>query len=228
MKAKPIIFSGPMVRAILDGTKTQTRRVIKPQYSDATFVIHEPDLGVALFRGPTNLHSMGRKAVTCPYRPGDLLYVREKFTLPAAGGCSSDHPGRSYSLIYAADEGKERFPIGGNWVQRNHDFKWRPSIFMPRVVSRLTLRISRVRAELLQDITVQDIMAEGIRMGAIDGQPHYLNPTWCENVGNDFVELWDSINAKRPGCSWADNPWCWVLEWDRVWQQNVDDVMRDL
>ena len=147
-----------------------------------------------------------RKSMTRRIRfkcePGDLLYVRETWQYNPYGG-----------IVYRATSGVVDCDGRG----------WRPSIFMPRSESRLTLRVSNVRVERLQSITVQDIMAEGVRTGAISGQPQYLNPTWCENVGNDFVQLWDSINAKR-GYSWESNPEVVVIEWDKVWRQNVDTL----
>jgi hypothetical protein len=181
---RPILFSGPMVRAILEGRKTQTRRVLKWQYAPATGARFIPHAGgwQWLFEGgcgsayPGDQGALGR----CPFGiVGDQLWVRE--TWAKAGEVGDE-------IEYRAD---------------NHDpaaAKWRPSIFMPRWASRLTLEVVGVRVERLQDISDADAMAEGIQ--------HLYE--WAAFPRRTFQNLWDSINAER--APWASNPWVWVVE----------------
>lgn len=194
MKEKPILFSDPMVRAILDGTKMQTRRVAKP--------VKHPDLGNLYEPGALVLEREPQHVIdrSCPYgQPGDRLWVREAFAhvLDDKFGPVPD------SIVYRADEGNSDWPHG-----------WRPSIHMPRLASRILLEITGVRVERLQEISEADAIAEGI----IDGGKY-----WYGNPGkpahkiagpvNAYRDLWESING--PG-AWAANPWVWVIEFKRV------------
>lgn len=194
MKERPILFSAPMVRAILDGRKTQTRRVVKPQPHDTHEIecgIYHPtvidrhgeeDAGPPIF----GAYSMdGEWGCKCPYgQPGDRLWVREAF-----GTCDSYVP----HVFYRADG-----------EAPNHDFKWKPSIHMPRWASRVTLEIVSVRVERLQGINRGDAMAEGC---PFPNMARETDPrTW-------FVDLLESINGAG---SWEANPWVWVIEFKRV------------
>jgi hypothetical protein len=153
MKERPILFSGPMVRAVLSGAKTQTRRVHQPPWA-------APD-------------SLEEALLQCRHgQPGDLLWVRETFAADRT------------SWYYRADG-----EIPG--------LTWTPSIFMPRAASRLTLRLTEVRVERVQDISQADAVAEGTQGKA------------------SFALLWDALNAKR-GYGWASNPWVWVLSFEVV------------
>lgn len=183
VKERPIIFSGPMVRAILAGRKTQTRRVMSPQpvQADNLFHWHKTawDIGGALV-------SDSAPVDFCPYgQPGDRLWVRETWCLTAAP-CT----------LYRADDKRDQ--------QYWSLLKWKPSIFMPRRASRLTLEIVAVRVERLQDITEDDAVAEGC-------QPWMKNGQMVDTAASDFVHLWSDINEKR-GYSWESNPWVWVIE----------------
>jgi hypothetical protein len=178
----PILFSGPMVRAILEGRKTQTRRVIR-----------NPSRLV-------NLMMAGEAGEWCPYgQTGDLLWVRETWApnevLPIA-----DRP--SGAAIYRADE--------------RYSATWRPSIHMPRWASRLTLRLTDVRVQRLQEITGRDAVAEGIEKVPAKNVPPELAGAWSANeTVFAFARLWDSINAKR-GYSWDSNPFCWALTFEEA------------
>jgi hypothetical protein len=188
MRERPILFSAPMVRAILDGTKTQTRRVVKPAPMMVT------DHKTAVWEGPADsllklLDGAGRH---CPYgQPGDRLWVREAFAF-----CLADKFGPTPdSVIYRADEGNADWPHG-----------WKPSIHMPRCASRITLEVTAVRVERLNDISEKDAWAEGCEGFDDDvtgGKSGYL----------EFAELWESING--PG-SWDANPWVWVVEFRKL------------
>lgn len=205
MTERPILFSGPMVRAILSGAKTQTRRVVKPQpHAEITsFCEIIPGGGdwkpawSSSRRSVEMLHSgesmVFNKTLRCPYgQPGDRLWVRETCAVPRN---SQDRE----KVLYKADEmfdGCARGDLG---------FKWRPSIHMPRWASRIDLLVKDVRVERLQEISEEDAIAEGVvpPIGSVDVRAWVL-----------FRRLWDSINAaKHP---WSSNPWVWVVEFERV------------
>jgi hypothetical protein len=183
MTERPILFNAPMVRAILNGSKTQTRRVVKGM----ALLWLRPDGFTPEF---TALPENG----LCPYgQPGDRLWVRETFQRFTDDG----------EILYKAD------PAGFeamNEYKRDEclEARWRPSIHMPRQLSRITLEITAVRVERLQEISEADAMAEGI--------PHSeVSPP---DMGRfTFRHLWESING--PG-SWDSNPWVWVIEFRRV------------
>lgn len=188
MKARPILFSAPMVRALLEGRKTQTRRIIKGH----SFESH-PYLA-------DDWH-LNCEWLKCPYgKPGDLLWVRETWF-------EYHHPHRAG---YAANQ-----PMGRGG-------KKRPSIFMPRWASRLTLELNDVRVERLQDISEADAYAEGVAIPshhafASSGNPELRNEARCA-----YQQLWESING--PG-SWDANPWVWALTF-RVHQQSIDEFIE--
>lgn len=181
MKEHPILFSSPMVLAIMGGKKTQTRRVMKPQPQDMDewSGLNEYTDGRYGFQTATGIDYF------CTYgRPGDRLWVRETY-----------NGNKEVGLAYRATNPE----LNG--------CPWRPSIFMPRWASRITLEIVSVRVERLNDISEEDAMAEGVtRPPYYSAAPHYQ--IWFRN-------LWDSINAKR-GYSWDSNPWVWVIEFKRV------------
>jgi hypothetical protein len=188
VKERPILFSGPMVRAILDGTKTQTRRVVKNL--NPTFVASSPT-------GEQIANS-----ARCPYgQPGDRLWVREAFIDTRV----PENPARDLGVIYAADcpPGTPAGVKGG----------WSPSIHMPRWASRITLELTGVRVQRLQAITAQDAIDEGIPSRGIDRD----GPNIASGLVylSDFETLWDSLNEKR-GYGWDTNPWVWALTFKRV------------
>lgn len=194
MKERPIIFNAPMVRALLAGTKTQTRRIAKP--------VKHPDLGNVYSPGALVLEHEPQHVIdrACPYgQPGgDRLYVRETWAAPHA----YDHlPPRlipqDARIHYAATEDR-----GG--------LLWRPSIHMPRWANRITLEVTGVRVERLQDISAADARAEGCPDKPVDGAEQasidLLAKLW-------YHDLWEQINGLD---SWAANPWVWVVEFKRV------------
>ena len=168
MTERPILFNGPMVRAILDGRKTMTRRIVK-----------------AGTRDDWN---------ACPYGViGDRLWVRE--TWRCFGGREYEYQQHQPSIIYRADDGPTHNEGG-----------WRPSIFMPRWASRITLEITGVRVERLQDISEADAEAEGCT------GDHRADRD--SDAAQEFRSLWNQINGKR--ASWDSNPWVWVVEFRRA------------
>jgi hypothetical protein len=183
----PILFKGEMVRAILEGRKTQTRRVVK---------------NLDLMQGLGSNDQPGfedesgdwhKTAERCPYgSPGDRLWVRETFSIDS----------RSQAVFYrASHEGEPYDSLHG---------KWRPSIFMPRSESRLDLEVLEVQVQRVQDISEADAQAEGASLAHLDD----LGQTW-QSYKRGFEALWDSINEPR-GLGWQVNPWVWVVKFRRI------------
>lgn len=211
---RPILFSGAMVRAILAGQKTMTRRVVKG-VRGAVSAHWYPSIGAAQFRRDDGRESL---PVASPYgQPGGRLWVRETWGKLDMG-----------SACYRADD-EAAVPADG---------RWRPSIHMPRWASRMTLEVVEVRVQRLQEISEEDALAEGIKT-----QEHWASSSmsaWCyfsgdPHPGRDthppadpakspcyetaqlaFRALWDSINGERPGCSWEANPWVWAITFRRL------------
>lgn len=208
MKERPILYSGPMVRAILEDRKTQTRRIVK---------------GVALDWLAPDMFSPEFVAIPdnnlSPYGyAGDRLWVRETF-------CEfADYhiiDGKRYA--YRADSEHLRTFADSEQTRKELGYKWKPSIFMPRHASRITLEIVNVRVERLRDISEDDAKAEGIReLPLQEGEP---GAWWSGDVMQGsvlhgrspvmaFRKLWDSINKDR--APWESNPWVWVIEFRRI------------
>jgi hypothetical protein len=196
-RERPIIMTGESVRAILDGRKTATRRVVKPQPVD----IDEcgPYRQVPIVdRGLT---FMDRHHIACPYGAvGDRLWVRENW------GYVEGQPER----YYQADAIESTWPVE----------RWRPSIHMPRAWSRLTLEITAVRVERLQAITEDDARAEGVEREFevtlatfTNGSLHTIDRASTYLLG--YKHAWDEINQKR-GYPWSSNPWVWVVSFRPV------------
>ncbi len=195
---KPILMSGPLVRATLEGRKTQTRRVIRPQPPIWWKMRWPPFEGDEI----VGMHHTGESyKLKCPYsKPGDILWVRETWNeFPAFKG-----------VHYAADDYFEGI---GEFDDPDHikpqDVRWKPSIHMPKAFCRLFLRVKDIWVEGVQDITVDDIMAEGAWNPA-----HSCDEDYRE-VYEAWVDLWDSINEKR-GYGWDVNPWVWVVEYSMI------------
>jgi hypothetical protein len=199
MTERPILFSAPMVRAILAGTKTQTRRIAKGAALEwLTAGFH-----------PNFVASVENKL--CPHgQPSDQLWVRETHAIvPRTAYARSegvqqtlrpDDPYEHDAAIYR--EG---------WTRSNGGFRWRPSIHMPRWASRITLEITSVRVERLQDISEADARAEGAEE-AFDTEGGYEHHP-LGNYRDGFAKLWTEINGPE---SWAANPWVWVVEFTRT------------
>jgi hypothetical protein len=231
MTERPILFSGPMVRALLDGTKTQTRRVMKPQpvrIGDSTIL----EWRDGLFQ-PERLPNNSNLLNHCPYgQPGDRLWVRETWrhtassldearaiTEDIASGIAVDWRA-TYIERCIRDLGFSRED-----AEMADDFeRWRPSIHMPRWASRILLEITGVRVERLQEISRADAVAEGIdRVENNYGNgPAYCDygmknqddtAEWFNSPIASYHTLWESINGAG---SWAANPWVWVVEFRRI------------
>lgn len=223
MRERPILFSAPMVRAILDGRKTQTRRLVKPQppagHSWHGFTISSTraaDEGKAVWARGEAPHLVGAHRVRCPYgQPGDTLWVRESF-MPAPMESPPEDPRPTrWNVAYAAGGQSELMaPAGYDPMLYNYE-RWTPSIHMPRWASRITLEVTVVRVERLQDISEADARAEGAYpppAGTDDDGAHYDAGTFRDG----FRALWESINGSA---SWDANPWVWVIEFKRAAQR---------
>lgn len=222
MKERPILFSGAMIRAIRDGRKRQTRRVVKPtQSTPKVLPLHmEPwvidgeqqtdDHGLPCWAGFHPEYPGEAKWFSCPYgQPGDRLWVKETWH-PFGIGTSPNWI--SDRVIYRADnEGVQPFdgctswplPAPVVWAGKQSS-AWKPSIFMPRWACRTVLDVVSVRVERVQDITHEDAVAEGCY--EVEGR------SWGR-LG--FSQLWDTINGKR-GYGWDSNPWVWVVTFPEV------------
>ena len=240
MKERPILFSAPMVRALLAGTKTQTRRAVSRgnsvldwdgnslakwgglDLSIATaFSAQTKGAAVGSPAGVVSLHALASglpgyrpgehtsHRIYPRWRPGDRLWVKETFGLHAHLDFTDWHRGSIRGEI--EDDIRERFAVAYRADHYDKDHAaWRPSIFMPRWASRITLEITDVRVQRLRDITDEDAKAEGITEAEAayerDVYPH-------DSYRRAYSALWDRING--PG-AWASNPWVWALTFKRV------------
>lgn len=227
MKERPILFSAPMVRAILDGTKTQTRRVVKCSWLDQ---IQEPKFGFTQATPDRHISvqgywpsvEFGESFIKCPYgQVGDQLWVRETacFTVDDA----SFEPPYDGAVEREFKANGTRFAENEGWIiyrasDPNPDLDsdspvWTPSIFMPRWASRIDLLVKTVRVERLQSISEDDALEEGVR-------PE-IESKGCTNTFNRinwrpiqaYRDLWKTINGVG---SWDLNPWVFVVEFERL------------
>lgn len=207
MKERPILFSGPMVRALLDGSKTQTRRALRTQPLDIVAIDGEK-------AGREWVGLMGRDpkpngiVFRCKFgQPGDRLYVRETWSQP-----TNMDPGPT---VYRADY-PACVPPGFTNLPAVDEITWKPSIHMPRVLSRILLEVVSVRVERLNDCSEEDARAEGITDGGClnCGEPEPCSCTMpMPDARDSYCSLWESINGAG---SWLVNPWVWVVEFRRV------------
>jgi hypothetical protein len=201
MTEKPILFSAPMIRAILDGRKTQTRRVLKHGWAPENRIVSLPD-------GPNK----GLRVV--PYAPGDVLWVREAWR-PDPNGVESDG---TISVFYRADS-YHQFglkPAAGWNLPKSAQNASVPSIHMPRWASRITLKVTAVKVERLQEISEEDAKAEGVEPFGICTWTDYSNNGVTNVVlspRRSFETLWASING--PG-AWDANPWVAAISFERT------------
>ncbi|MFV0351415.1 MAG: hypothetical protein ACK5JF_03775 [Oscillospiraceae bacterium] len=204
---KPILFNAEMVKAILAGRKTVTRRVVKPQ-PDRFFEMHE---------SPLYLYSVefDKGRINAPCQKGDILYVRETWCKRLGDVSAGEY---IYKAHLEPQDEIHQYALDQN--------KWLPSIHMPKVAARIFLRVTDVRAERLQDITEEQAKREGV----IGLDPwKYADSSFYEQNGLDtdillaaFAGLWNSTLPKNPNkfkCpenSWEANPWVWVIEFERI------------
>lgn len=196
MTDRPILFSAPMVRAILNGNKTQTRRVIAREWLQRSNVLNM---------------ELVNQTVRCQYgRVGDRLWVREKWAIQTDLGLPLSSP---QPIEYIADIKS---------LDQIEDYTVKPSIHMPRWASRITLEITNVRVERVRDISETDAWGEGIER-LTDFGDNVNFASWRDDIGyhnfptarEAYRNLWDTINAKR-GYGWDANPFVWVVEFKVV------------
>ncbi len=212
LKETPLLFKTEMILALLGGTKTQTRRLMKPQ-PDSTWP--HSDGGEPYWHIGGCRLSTSSNPLVCPFgKPGDRIWAKETHqlvrpTIVCGGSVSAvelwpgrmpkAHPGQDWMMWTAAGSDETSLPIRDRLVK-----KWRPSIFMPRWASRISLEITEVRAQRLQDITPDEASAEGI------AYPDHVDVRRVERcpLVDGYAALWDSINGKG---AWDLNPWVWCL-----------------
>ncbi|KKN45081.1 hypothetical protein LCGC14_0686630 [marine sediment metagenome] len=197
MKDRPILFSTDMVKAILEGRKAMTRRIIKKEIKKELYP--------------------GELLEYCPYgQVGDRLWVRETWrTGRGLDGLPPRLSGVNSPFQYKADMSSVR----GNDVTKYSPWgKWRPSIFMPRWASRINLEITGVRVERLREITLDDIQLEGFKetnlpplKDDIKAHESFRKGLLALDLATRFGRYWDTLNAKR-GYGWSVNPWVWVVD----------------
>jgi uncharacterized protein YhfF len=215
MKQRPILFNTEMVQAILAGRKTQTRRVVKFKDHQPTAEFHFLPSAYPHFQFQSgNRHWQAE----CPYgKPGDVLWVRETWTpldTQEVDSTELDEDGiplEEFQVEIGYKDGMSKWCVFSEdfYDQMNEDIedmeqegtKWKPSIHMPKDAARIWLRIKDVRVERLQDISDEDIRAEGA--AEFGCTTHRLN----------WQTLWESVNGSN---SWKDNPFVWVIEFERI------------
>lgn len=210
----PILFNTEMVRAILDGRKTVTRRLVKFEGNrNPNWTGYIKD-GLTLYNGTNEPCNK-----PCPYKVGDILYVRETWTKD------------NHRYMYRADySDSEKFYQGGKEVQ----LKWHPSLHMPKEATRIFLKVKDVRLERLQGITEEQAKKEGCQTGSFE----YKGSVWGQEdydewtAIDDFVNLWNSTikKADLARYGWDANPWVWVIEFDRCEkpEEDKEDGRKDV
>ncbi|MGO5094794.1 hypothetical protein ACTQ34_03065 [Agathobaculum sp. LCP25S3_E8] len=204
MSLKPILFNTEMVRALLEGRKTVTRRVVKPQPAGKLFPMEKESCWPGYWS-----EARSARIVKPPYQPGDVLWVRETFAQPA-----------KHTFWYKADS-------------KVQNILWRPSIHMPREAARIFLRVTDIKVERLQDIDCAGALAEGCD-GRCDcpsnGAEGVLSCITKDFSIERFQTVWDRTIPKHPNKTkrytyyWNDNPWVWVIEFEQIGREEVEPV----
>ncbi len=225
---KPILFNAEMVRAILDGRKTVTRRIIKPQPLDTPIVFYNPEEGMNIV-----CHVEGMDVLLNyfpPYQPGDVLWVRETWCKYGKLD-DSDHLIEGTEKYYYRADGENPTPFNDflvqhpGWDEHRETPVWRPSIHMPHDAARIFLRVKEVRVERLNDIDNLSALDEGFD-GRCSTPADGALSDWQQNYDfsvEKFASAWDRTvkPADRAIYGWDANPWVWVIEFERV--KNEDE-----
>ena len=234
MAIKPILFNAEMVRVILDGRKTCTRRMCKDanectvpdmdfyNADKRTYAVHN-------FADLEHIEQLSTTERTCPICPGDILYVRETWERFECWNCEGDESGSCPKEPQKSVLDK----VCGCYMYRatdeiSGDAKWHPSIRMPKEAARIWLKVTDVRVERLQKITEDGCIAEGIYPSNCRGCNATFGCDTCPHEGYDevdeFADLWNSTIKKSDldRCSWDANPWVWVIEFERCKKPEVN------
>lgn len=224
-KERPILFSAPMVRAILQGRKTVTRREIKPskRSADTQLELHQQPDGSWLPMHTFDESCMDDQGtehpITCPYgKPGDRLWVRETWYCDHFEVQKGPYlqPADMHDLDQSLEDGELVYAADGVSPYEQEQPTWKPSIHMPRWASRILLEVTDVRVERLQDISEEQAKAEGVRLYAdhadLGDWWHFEGiETYSADPRKSFELLWTSV-----GGDWNANPWVWAVEFKRV------------
>ncbi len=238
-KERPILMNASMVKANLEGRKTMTRRVVKVpllEHCGAHGTESDPsqwDTGYCHYQGGQPGDPMSLNELPCPYgQVGDRFWCRESgwmcenrfFAYSATPGvCKQGDLAPPDNFIYSD---YENYGTAGEF--RQNGWKRVSSIHMPRWASRLTLEITSMRVERVQDISLEDARAEGIPQTAGEAEGLGLydmskepGAFWDNRTSREnFARLWDSLNEKR-GYGWEQNPWCWVISYRKIEKENA-------
>ena len=207
---KPILFNTQMVQAILEGRKTVTRRVVKPQPQGQPYRMGNSSCWPGRFAD-----SKSANVYKPPYQPGDILYVRESWQFFPCFDCVKSMCDTTPLTYEDSDSVTE-----GCWIYKadyiESDQKrvcWHPSIHMPKEATRIFLRVKDVRAEPLKNIKYFDVLAEGIPYRQME-----------DDIIRDFAELWDSTikPADHASYGWEANPWVWVIEFEQISRKEAE------
>lgn len=217
MRIRPILFNTDMVRAILDGRKTATRRALK-----YPFEVH-PNGFITKPRGHDRL---------CPYEPpyqqGDILYIRETWSIKRSSKCVGN---KTEKCPYESCENAPGPCLYDEYIYKatdnleSSDITWHPSIHMPKEAARIWLKVLDVRVERLQNITEEQAKSEGAidNRGFIQSSENEYNV--IHSAREHFMSIWDSTISKgqQDLYSWEVNPWVWVIEFERCEKPEATD-----
>jgi hypothetical protein len=219
---KPILFNTEMIQALLDGRKVQTRRLVKPQpfgdecFGICTYSAERSDVGKIVFgtdEGTTDY-------IKPLYSVGDVLYVRETWYyenhMHDMTDGEPDLSSGKYSHRYIYRASNPDYPVNVGVGQQG----WHSPATMPKEAARIFLRVTGVRVERLKEILRTDAIAEGFYVGETDEERYKQSAAYRMLVGNlpiaQFTDYWNSLNAKKQGCSCEDNPWIIVYEFKQI------------
>lgn len=217
MKERPILFSADMMHAILAGRKTQTRRVVKDPFDKkggqfcVEYADNDPNMLVHVHDPKCGGYCNYACHYPCPYgQPGDRLWVRERWAVDMS---FDDLPPRMLPV--------RGMPVFYHASAQNFDYKWRPSIHMPRWASRITLEVTDVRVQRLQEISEEDALAEGVETvgrdpdGAVLYWDYFLDD-YAWSAGESFISLWHTLHGFKGPNAGSFNPWVWAVSFKVV------------
>lgn len=220
---KPILFNTDMVRAILEGRKTCTRRVIKNlivfNQEEETFSHKDKKSDIGYKVGLTK----DEIVEYAPYQAGDILWVRETWTKLCEVDANGFTQWDKEKIYYAADGDPDIELVDEDgFLKEDRRIKWKPSIHMPKSLARIFLEVTSVRAERLQNITTEQILKEGV----VQRFPKVNDRFTPDILRGGFIELWNSTikRYERHKYGWKANPWVWVIEFKRLGDEINENI----